>query len=241
VPRPRTHDDALRVRLLEVTSEVISSGGAASVTLRDVARRAGTSPSAVYALFGSRDDLLEAVAGEAFRRFAAHLARATTSDDAAADLFALGVAYRESALADPHFYRVMFDRRADAGTATPPTTSVPDGPHDDGSSASVERATFAVLRAAVERVLARPPAGRATAATAGVTGTDAALRVDGTEAALVLWGHVHGLVALELAGLLPGDSAERARRYAAALRVTGTALLGPAPRPEPSGEARRTD
>lgn len=226
MPRPRTHDDALRVRLLEVTSEVISSGGAASVTLRDVARRAGTSPSAVYALFGSRDELLEAVAGEAFRRFAAHLARATTSDDAAADLFALGLAYRASALADPHFYRVMFDRRADAGAVTPPTAPVPDATSDDGSAAAVERATFAVLRAAVERVLVQP---------AGARSADGGTAADGTEAALVLWAHVHGLVALELAGLLPGDAAQREQRYAAALRVTGTALLGPAPGPAPGG------
>ncbi|WP_199423789.1 TetR/AcrR family transcriptional regulator [Actinotalea solisilvae] len=216
MPRPRTHDDALRVRLLEVTSEVISTGGAGAVTLRDVARRAGTSPSAVYALFGSRDDLLEAVVAEAFRRFADHLARAATSDDAAADLLTLGVAYRSSALADPHFYRVMFDRPV-TGPAVPvgPAGAVgtEDG-DDDGAVAPAGRATFGVLRAAVDRVLRDPRPQRPAA--------------DATEAALVLWGHVHGLVALELAGLLPGGPAERERRYVAALRASGAAVLGPA-------------
>src|SRR5690606_18788333 len=76
VARPRLHDDALRRRLLEVTSQVVSAGGPEAVTVRDVAARAGTSASAVYALFGSRDALLAAVVEEGYRRFADHLAAA---------------------------------------------------------------------------------------------------------------------------------------------------------------------
>jgi AcrR family transcriptional regulator len=132
--RPRLHDDALRTRLLEVTSQVISSDGEGAVTVRGVAARAGTSASAVYALFGSREALVGAVSEEGFRRFGEHLARAGRSSDAAADLRALGVAYRQSALADPHFYRVMFERAP-------------------GAPAPVaERPTFRVLRDAVARL-----------------------------------------------------------------------------------------
>ncbi len=200
MPRPRTHDDVLRVRLLEVTSEVLSTDGAAGVTVRDVARRAGTSASAVYALFGSRDALLDAVSDEGFRRFAEHLARVPRTDDPAADLLALGLAYRASALDDPHFYRVMFDRPA-------VTASGRDAP-------AVERPTFGVLRDAVARVLTDRPGHPWTA----------------TEAALGLWGHVHGLVSLELAGLLPGSAGERDRRYAGLVAATGAALLAPVPR-----------
>ncbi|WP_182113602.1 MULTISPECIES: TetR/AcrR family transcriptional regulator [unclassified Actinotalea] len=190
MPRPRLHDDALRVRLLETASEVIAAGGQDAVTVRDVARRAGTSASAVYALFGSRDALLAAVADEAFRRFADHLARAARTDDPAADLLALGLAYRTSALAEPHFYRVMFER-------------APLG-------AAVDLPTFDVLRGAVARALPPGPA-------------------DATEPALALWGHVHGLVSLELAGLLPGTPDERAARYRRLLRTVGPAILGPPP------------
>ena len=72
--RPRLHDDALRTRLLEVTSRIVSAEGEAAVTVRKVAADAGTSASAVYALLGSREALVEAVSEEGFRRFAEHLA-----------------------------------------------------------------------------------------------------------------------------------------------------------------------
>lgn len=148
MPRPRLHDDALRTRLLEVTSQVISTAGSTAVTVRDVAGRAGTSASAVYALFGSREAMIEAVVEEGFRRFALHLAAAPRTDEPVRDLGELGRAYRASALADPHFYRVLFERRRTA------------------DEAAVERPTFLVLRDAVQRVLSGssgepPDAGRA--------------------------------------------------------------------------------
>jgi len=191
MPRPRLHDDALRTRLLEVTSEALSTGGEPAVTVRAVAAAAGTSASAVYALFGSREDLLAAVSAEGFRRFATHLAAAPRTDDAVADLRALGLAYRRSALADPHFYRTMFDRAVRPGADAPPATEQP---------------TFRVLRDAVARVLAARPD-------------------DVEPVAVGLWGLVHGLVSLELSGLLPGDEGARAARYDAAAGAVGPTLL----------------
>lgn len=189
--RPRLHDDALRTRLLEVTSEALSTGGEHAVTVRSVATAAGTSASAVYALFGSREELLAAVSEEGFRRFAAHLATVPRTDDPVADLRALGVAYRRSALADPHFYRTMFDRAVRPGSDAPP---------------AVEQPTFRVLRDATARVLGVRPAAA-------------------EHVAVGLWGLVHGLVSLELAGLLPGDEAARTARYDAAAGAVGPALL----------------
>jgi AcrR family transcriptional regulator len=187
------HDDALRTHLLEVASEAVATGGESAVTVRSVATAAGTSASAVYALFGSRDELVAAVSAEGFRRFAAHLATVPRTEDPLADLRALGLAYRTSALADPHFYRVMFDRAVRPAVDAPP---------------AVERPTFRVLRDAVARLMPGAPDEPVDAAAVG------------------LWGLVHGLVSLELAGLLPGDDDERAARYAAALTAVGPALLG---------------
>src|SRR5690606_25644549 len=113
--------------------------GEQTTTVRSVAAAAGTSASAVYALFGSRDALLAEVGAEGFRRFAAHLAAAPRTPDPLADLRALGAAYRAFALEDPHFYRVMFHRAVAPDTGAPPV---------------VEQPTFEVLRAAVARVLA---------------------------------------------------------------------------------------
>jgi AcrR family transcriptional regulator len=197
MPRPRLHDDALRDRLLEVTSRMISAGGDGAVTVRGVAAQCGTSASAVYALFGSREALVGAVSQEGFRRFGARLGAVPRTGDPAADLAALGIAYRDSALADPHFYRVMFER------ALPP---------GDDPRLATERGTFLVRRDAVARV--RAVVVRAGAERAG-------------EVAFALWALSHGLVSLELAGLAPGDAAARASRYADTLRAAGPALLRP--------------
>jgi AcrR family transcriptional regulator len=191
VARPRLHDAALGDRLLDVASRTISEHGEAAVTVRSVASAAGTSASAVYALFGSRDDLVAAVSAEGFRRFAAHLHAAGRTDDPAADLATLGDAYRTFALADPHFYAVMFAR----------------GVRPGGDTRAVDEPTFLVLRDAVARVV--PHAPPPTAETA----------------ALGLWGLVHGLVSLELAGLVPGDGSAREAVYRTATRAVGRALV----------------
>ena len=153
--RPRLHDASLRARLLEEASRSISTGGGGAVTVRAVAAAAGTSASAVYALFGSRDDLVTAVSTEGFRRFAAHLDAVARTDDALGDLRALALAYRDSALDDPHFYRVMFER-----------SITPEG----DAQAAVERPTFKVLRSAVARVLAGAPADEIDAVAIGLWG-----------------------------------------------------------------------
>lgn len=180
------YDDAVRRRLLEAASAAVSRSGPDSVSLRRVAEEAGTTTAAVYTLFGSREVLVDAVVAEGFRRFGAHLDAVEETDDPGADLFALGVAYRRSALAEPHFYRAMFDQ------------PVPPGRDD------LAGPTFGRLQSAAARVLGRP-AGEPSA----------------RELALRLWALVHGLVGLELGGHLPGDDAERARRFEDALRWTG--------------------
>ncbi|GAB4084988.1 TetR/AcrR family transcriptional regulator [Myceligenerans cantabricum] len=205
--RPRTHDDALRGRLLEVTSRTVSERGEAGVTVRSVATDAGTSPSAVYALFGSREKLLAAVTAEGFRRFAEHLAAVPHTGAPAEDLRALGLAYRTSALEDPHFYRVMFDRGVEAGHDggdAPASADVATG--KTGVTPATRRDTFGVLRDAVARTL--PSASGEQVETV----------------ALGLWGLTHGLVSLELAGRLDGDPETRARRYAETLGALGPLL-----------------
>lgn len=198
MPRPRVHDDAVRTRLLEVASEVVSTRGPEALALRDVAARAGTSTTAVYSLFGGRPQLVAAVGDEAFRRFAAHLGGVPRTGDPETDLAALGHAYRDSALADPHFYRVMFDVE---GTGARAAQAPPVHSH----------ATFAVLRDAVRAVVGPEPDGDAV-----------------ERAAHALWALAHGLVSLELAGLTPGDGDERAAQFATALRSAGPALVAAA-------------
>ncbi|UOQ88370.1 TetR/AcrR family transcriptional regulator [Agromyces endophyticus] len=106
--RPPVHDEALRGRLLDVTAEVVARDGAAKAALRDIARSAGTSTSAIYTLFGGKGELLAAVIEHGFESFAA-----AQHDAAPGGLRALGVAYREWAIAHPALYRLMFDGSLD--------------------------------------------------------------------------------------------------------------------------------
>ncbi|WP_324653230.1 TetR/AcrR family transcriptional regulator [Georgenia sp. H159] len=185
MPRPLPHDDTLRDRLVELASRTVAEHGSRGLSLRTVAAEAGTTTAAIYTLFGGRDGLVRAVVDEGFRRFAQHLDTVPRSADPRADLLALGVAYRDNALANPHFYRVMFG----PGSGRDPAGDVPPA----------VRPTFAVLRDAVARL-------------PHVT--------DAEELALRLWALVHGMVSLELAGLLPGSTEDHGRRYVQALRAS---------------------
>src|SRR5690625_7182060 len=103
--RPRQYDDALRRRLIDLASEQISTHGVDTLSVRSLAQRAGTTTAAIYTLFGSRDALVDAVATEGLARFEAHLRAVPRTDEPAADLLTLGLAYRTSALAGPPLYR----------------------------------------------------------------------------------------------------------------------------------------
>lgn len=101
--RPTTYDDALRDRLISATIDAVDRVGPAGLSLRDVARAAGTSTRAVYSLFGSRNALLAAAVVSGLSSFAADQREAEPRG-----LRALGVAYRAWALANPARYRQLF-------------------------------------------------------------------------------------------------------------------------------------
>ena len=101
--RPKIYDERLRTRLLELTAEVIRTQGPAGLSLRQLAGSAGTSTSAVYALFGSKDELLDALTAHAFASFGAAQQAALPQG-----LRALGRAYRQWALEHSALYSLMF-------------------------------------------------------------------------------------------------------------------------------------
>jgi len=79
-----------------------AESGPASVSLREVARRAGVSQAAPYHHFADKAALLAAVAEEGFRLFDAHQdAALTPGADAVEQLASLGVSYLRFAIAQP--------------------------------------------------------------------------------------------------------------------------------------------
>ncbi len=62
--------DRTRAAVLTAARELVAAGGGSNLSVGAVARRAGVSRLTIYNRFGSRSELLRAVAGEAHRRTA---------------------------------------------------------------------------------------------------------------------------------------------------------------------------
>ncbi len=179
--RPRTHDDKLRLRLLDEGGRLLATEGPSALTVRRLAERSETSASAIYSLFGDKWGLVEEMFREGFRRFAGRIAALERTDDPLADLIALGAAFRANARANPHLYDLMFGR--------PFPQFVP------GEETQVmAMGTFGALVEALGRCV---EAGQ--------------LRGDPLALATIFYSLIHGLTSLELLGWLgPPERADAA-------------------------------
>ncbi|WP_083562689.1 TetR/AcrR family transcriptional regulator [Mycobacterium malmoense] len=104
----RYHHGDLPAALVRAAIDLLEEGGAAELSLRAVARRAGVSPSAPYRHFAVRDELLSAVAAVGYRELGEALVKAHPAPNSADDLAAIAVAYVQFALTRPGLFRVMF-------------------------------------------------------------------------------------------------------------------------------------
>lgn len=178
--RPKVHDEKLRARLLARAGALVSQNGSDALSLRTLARDCETSTTAVYALFGGKSGLVTALFDEAFRRLGRRMDDVATSENALEDIVVACVAYRDSALHDPHLFTLMFSG---------PTLLSPEA-----VSRTVAGTALGPLRAAVDRALEEkelyPDADPATVS-------------------LALWTTVHGWVTLQLSGFLPPSAEGR--------------------------------
>src|SRR6266540_1426296 len=102
--RPYHHGD-LRRALLDAAIEAITEAGPATVSLRDLARRAGVSHAAPAYHFGDKAGLLTAIAADGFRLLGAALGEAWT---ATGSFLEVGVAYVGFAVTHRAHFEVMF-------------------------------------------------------------------------------------------------------------------------------------
>ncbi len=103
------HHGDLRRALIETAVKAIAKHGVESLSLRELAARAGVSPGAPYHHFSNRDELLSSIAEEGFTRLEARLIAARdAAPDAGVRLEALGLAYVTFAVSSPGYFRVMF-------------------------------------------------------------------------------------------------------------------------------------
>ena len=199
VPAVKAHTADLAERLVDEAGRILSTDGAAALSLRRLATATGTSTMAVYTLFGDKQGLLRAMYRAGFERLGATMREAVEGvDDPLTALSDLGYAYRRAALANPHLYDLMFGR---------PVASF----EPDAADKEVADATFRPLVEGVQRCV---DAGQLRAN-------------DAERTAFYLWAVTHGMVSLELAGQLPGDADERDATYTDALILSSAPFLPP--------------
>jgi AcrR family transcriptional regulator len=87
----------------------LAEHGIDGISLRDVARRAGVTPPAVYRHFQDKDQLIDAIAAECMERLYSTMAEAIgkASDNPLARFRHAGIAYVQFAVAHPEHFRVI--------------------------------------------------------------------------------------------------------------------------------------
>jgi AcrR family transcriptional regulator len=172
--RSRTPSAEVERELVSAAEAVLVREGPGGLTVRAVATEAGIAPMSVYNRFGGKDGLVGALLIKGFDRLRASV-ESGRDPDMLARLRNCGLRYREFALANSHFYALMFEE-----------VSPHPREQEDDEVATHARAAFGALVRIVE-----------LAAAAGVIEAP-----NPVEVAQQVWGGVHGAVALEMKGLV---------------------------------------
>lgn len=109
--RPKIHDESSVDPLLDAAADLLRRGGPEAVSIRAVAEGSGRSSRAVYALFGSKQALIDALAERGYLSLAERVDGLPATGDAVAELVAVGVdGFREFAVSDPELFRLTFEQ-----------------------------------------------------------------------------------------------------------------------------------
>ena len=180
MPRILTETDVadFRDRLCEAAERLFAEKGPDAVTMRQLSAELGVSPMTPYRYFEDKDDILAAVRTSGFTRFAERLEAARASaKDMRSRGEAVGEAYVAFALENPHSYKLMFDLNQ------PNIEKYPD------LIAAGQRARATMTDHVKDSIAAGLFAG------------------DPDQIGMMLWAAVHGIVVLQLAGMLPPNLA----------------------------------
>ena len=182
--RSTTEIAEFRDRLCEAATRLFAQHGADGFTMRMLAAEVGCATMTSYRYFKDKDELLAAVRARAFDRFSQALeAAAQTPGDSRAKSAAIGEAYVAFALANREAYQLMFEM------SPPDTERFPDLARA-GARASGTMTGY--VRAMID---------------------EGALKGDPVMIGRMFWAAIHGVVQLELNGVLPpGPGADTLRR-----------------------------
>ena len=186
MPRLRSTTEVaeFREKLCEAATRLFAQHGADGFTMRMLAAEVGCATMTSYRYFKDKDELLAAVRARAYDRFSQALeAAAQAPGDSRAKSAAVGEAYVAFALANREAYRLMFEM----------------SPQDSSRFPDLARA-----------------AARAGGTMTGYVRAmidDGVLKGDPLMIGRMFWAAIHGVVQLELNGVLPpGPGADTLRR-----------------------------
>ena len=221
--RERRRATAIR-EILDAAQAQIAADGPAGLSLRSVARSLGMTVQALYHYFPGRDELVTALITEAYRDLADAVAAA------ASDFVRAATAYRTWAMANTARFQLIY------GIPLPRYQAPLDGDSTEGARriaavfADVVFGGFSQEQLARTEVAPLSPALRSRFAAlpaeslGGLPPAAATLFVG-------IWGHVHGLVVLEVFGHTDFLGAEQAEIFC----NTMVDLLADAHRRVPAG------
>jgi AcrR family transcriptional regulator len=189
MPKAKQRTPELGEQVLAAALRLVARDGVAALTARRLAAEAGTSPPAVYELFGDKTGVVRAMFFSGFAQLGDALAALDESGDPVEDLVALAQAYRRFIVAHPALAALMFSR---------PFASFDPAPEEAAAGAAVRERLVGAVRRAIA-------AGR--------------LRGDPTDVAHACVALVHGLAAAESANRLGGSAAAVERRWDVAVRA----------------------
>jgi len=214
MPRLRSITEVaeFREKLCEAATRLFAQHGADGFTMRMLAAEVGCATMTSYRYFKDKDELLAAVRARAYDRFAQALeAAAQVPGDSRAKSAAVGEAYVAFALANREAYRLMFEM----------------SPQDSSRFPDLARA-----------------AARANGTMTGYVRAmidDGALQGDPVMIGRMFWAAIHGVVQLELNGVLPpGPGADTLRREMMCALFIGLNTARPQTRPQRPSAAKAT-
>jgi AcrR family transcriptional regulator len=104
--RPKEHDERTAAALLAGAERTIEAHGLGALSLRELARGAGTTTRAVYSLFGSKDGLVGALGARAFELLQSGIEALPATGDPQDDVVEAALMFRRFALEHPALFSI---------------------------------------------------------------------------------------------------------------------------------------
>jgi AcrR family transcriptional regulator len=214
--RRNREKEELRERILETARDLFATNGFEATTMRMIADQIEYSATAIYSYFEDKEALLRELCERDFSTLGQSMGRALEITNPVERLEQIGELFVDFAMTHPNHYRFMFMSRPAAR----------DG---DRQGVGAQQAVYAFLRRAVEEVI-----------------SSGAVRPEFRDPDLltqVVWGSMHGIVALHLSiGHVKWIRWRPLKELSSIMRLAlaeGVADMSAPPRREPPAAAAR--